>query len=174
MCHGKAKQKSSNKVKIPDTDDEKNWYRAYLDVSTVKKANNMPEPPNPNWRIIVLGTNVQLKFSHFFKSKNKMIEPTCELMHQWGQVGILIKKLRMDNVGENIALEKRLKSESWKIPVEIEYTARDTPQQNSLAEVAFYALANKAQAAMHHANLPMEMRFQLFGEFLLLLQCWMD
>ena len=87
----------------------------------------MPESPNPNWQIIVL----------------------------WGQAGILIKKLRMDNAGVNIALEKRLKSESWKNPVEIEYTARDTPQRKSLAEVAFYALANKARAAMHHANLPM-------------------
>ena len=161
---GKAKQKSLNKVKIPDPDDEKNWYRAYLDISTVRKAENMPVPPNPNWCIIVLGTNVQLKFSHFFKSKNNMVEPTCELLHRWGQAGVLIKKLRMDNAGENIALEKRLKSESWKNPVEVEYTARDTPQQNSVAEVAFYALANKARAAMHHANLPMEMRFRLFGE----------
>ena len=82
----------------------------------------MPAPPNPNWRIIVLGTNVQLKFSHFFQSKNNMVEPTCELMHRWGQAGVLIKKLRMDNAGENIALEKRLKSESWKNPVEVEYT----------------------------------------------------
>ena len=161
---GKAKQKSLNKVKIPDPDDEKNWYRAYLDISTVKKTDNMPAPPNPNWRIIVLGTKVQLKFSHFFKSKNDMIEPTCELMHRWGQAGIVIKKLRMDNAGENIALEKRLKSESWKNPVEVEYTAQDTPQQNSMAEVAFYALANKARVAMHQANLPMEMRFWLFGE----------
>ena len=72
---GKAKQKSLNKVKVPDPDDEKNWYRAYLDISTVKKANNMPEPPNLNWQILVLSTNVQLKFSHFFKSKNIMIEP---------------------------------------------------------------------------------------------------
>ena len=156
---GKAKQKSLNKVKIPDPDDEKHWYRAYLENSMVKKANNMPEPPNPIWRIIVLGTNVQLKFSHFYKSKNKLVEPTFKMMHQWGQAGILIKKLRMDNAGGNIALEKRLKSESWKNPVEIEYTARDTPQQNSLAEVAFYALANKVRAAMHHANLPMEMHF---------------
>ena len=153
---GKAKQKSLNKVKIPDPDDEKNWYRAYLDISTVKKANSMPEPPNLNWQIIVLGTNVQLKFSHFFKSKNKMIEPTCKLMHWWGQAGILIQKIRMDNAGENIPLEKRLKSESWKNPVEIKYTARDT-LQNSLAEVAFYALSNKARVSMHHANLPMEM-----------------
>ena len=117
----------------------------------------MPAPPNPNWRTIVLGTKVQLKFSHFFKSENNMIEPTCELMHRWGQAGIVIKKLQMDNAGENIALEKRLKSKSWKNPVEVEYTARDTPQQNSVAEVAFYALANKARAAIHQANIPMEM-----------------
>ena len=31
-------------------------------------------------------------------------------------------------------------------------------------EVAFYALANKAHATMHHANLPMEIQYQLFGE----------
>ena len=93
-----------------------------------------------------------------------MVKPTCEIMHRWGQAGIVIKKLRMDNAGENIALEKRLKSESWKNLVDMEYTAQDNLQQNSLAEVAFYALASKAQAAMHHANLPMEMCFQLFGE----------
>ena len=49
-------------------------------------------------------------------------------------------------------------------PVKIEYTARDTPQQNSLAAIVFYALANKARVAMHHVNLPMEMHYQLFGE----------
>ena len=43
-----------------------------------------------------------------------------------------------------------------------EYTARDTPKQNSLVEVAFYAFANKVCATMHHANLHMEMRYQLY------------
>ena len=40
-----------------------------------------------------------------------------------------------------------------------EYTARDTRQQNLSVEVGFYALANKAHAAMHRANLPMEMQY---------------
>ena len=92
MCHRKSQTKTLNKVKIPDPDDEKHWYRAYLDIAMVKEANNMPEPLNLNWQIIVLRTNVQLKFPRFFKSKNKMIEPTCEMMHQWGQAGILIRK----------------------------------------------------------------------------------
>ena len=76
---GKAKQKSLNKVKIPDPDDEKNWYRAYLDISTVKKANNMPDPLNPNLRIIVLSTIVQLKFLHFYKSKSKCLNQHVRL-----------------------------------------------------------------------------------------------
>ena len=43
---------------------------------------------------------------------------------------------------QNKKLELRLKSVAWKNQVVIEYTARDMPQQNSVVEVAFYALAN--------------------------------
>ena len=46
----------------------------------------------------------------------------------------------------------------------IEYTTRDTPQQNFPVEVVFYALANKACTTMHHANPPMEMKYQVYGE----------
>ena len=49
-----------------------------------------------------------------------------------------------------------IKNVAWKTPVAIEYTTRDTPQQNRLVEVGFYALTTKACAAMHHVNLPME------------------
>ena len=93
-----------------------------------------------------------------------MVEPTCELLHHWGQAGKIISKLQMDNAGENKELAMQLQSASWKNPVAVEYTTRDTPQQNSPVEVAFYALAKKACAMMHHANLPMEMQYCLFGE----------
>ena len=56
-------------------------------------------------------------------------------------------------------LELRLKRVAWKSPVVIEYTARDTPQQNSPVGVGFYALVNKAHPTMHHANLQMEMKY---------------
>ena len=91
-----------------------------------------------------------------------MVEPMCELFHQWMQTGKKIHKLHMDNTGKK--LELRLKSAAWKNPVAIEYTGRDTPQQNLPVEVGFYALVNKAHGTMHHANLPMEMWYQLFGE----------
>ena len=61
-------------------------------------------------------------------------------------------------------MELQLKSAARKNPAVIEYTARDTPQQNLPVEVGFYALVNKAHATMHHVNLPMEMQYQLFVE----------
>jgi len=43
----------------------------------------------------------------------------------------------MDNAGENKELAKQMKSKDWKFATAIEFTARDTPQQNSLVETAF-------------------------------------
>ena len=161
---GKAKQKSLKKVTVVDSGDEKDGYRAYLDLLMVKKNEKYPTPMNPNWRLIVVGSKVQLKFSHFYKTKNAMVEPTCEMLHHWMQSGKIISKLQMDNAGENKKLASRLQSAAWKILVEIEYSARHTPQQNSPVEVAFYTLTNKVRTTMHHANLPMEMWYQLLGE----------
>ena len=161
---GKAKQKSLKKVNFVEPDNEKDGYRAYLDLSTVKKNENSPMPTNLNWQLLVVGMKLQIKISHFCKSKNAMVEPTCKLMHHWWQAGKIISKLRMNNAGKNKKLASRLESADWKDPVVIEYTTRDTPQQNSPVEVAFYALAYKAHITMHHANLPMEIWYQLFGE----------
>ena len=46
----------------------------------------------------------------------------------------------MDNAGENKKEVMQLQSASWKNPVVVEYTSRDTPQQNFLVEVAFVSL----------------------------------
>ena len=98
---GKGKEKALKKVCVPDPKDKANGYRAYLDILTVKRNKIYPVPTNPNWRMIVVGTQLQLKFSHLFKMKDVMVEPTCELLHQWKQVGKKIHKLHMDNAGEN-------------------------------------------------------------------------
>ena len=66
-----------------------------------------------------------------------MVEPTCEQLHKWQQSNIGITHLRLDNAGENKLLQTRCASKDWKMNCEFEFTARDTPQQNSLAEVGF-------------------------------------
>ena len=98
---GKTKQKLLKKVSIPDPDDEKDGYRAYLAISTIKKNEKYLITLNPSQRMIVVGTQLQLKFSHFYKSKDAMVEPTCELLHHWKQNERKIHKLHMDNAGEN-------------------------------------------------------------------------
>ena len=69
------------KVSVPDPKDGVNGCRAYLYISMVKRNEKYPVPTNPNWRLIVVGTKLQLKFSHFFKMQDVMAEPMCELLH---------------------------------------------------------------------------------------------
>ena len=159
---GKAKQKN---IKRTETTKQKiGQRRAYLDIATIKKRQGMPIPSKPNWRIIVVDQRIQIKFSKFFKTKDAMVEPTCEQLHKWQQSNIGITHLRLDNAGENKLLQTRCSSKDWKMKCEFEFTARDTPQQNSLAEVGFATLANRGRAMMHRANLPMMDRYRLAHE----------
>ena len=150
---GKAKQKN---IKQAETTKQKiGQRRAYLDIATIRKRQGIPIPSKPNCRIIVVDQRIQIKFSKFFKTKDAMVEPTCEQLHKWQQSNIGITHLQLDNAGENKRLQTRCASKDWKMKCEFEFTARDTPQQNSLAEVGFATLANCGRAMMHRANVPM-------------------
>ena len=92
--------------------------------------------------------------SKFFRSKNSMIEPAAEFFHRMHTEGNGPAKLRMDNGGENLKLQKRMASADWKIPIKVEFTARNTPQQNSRAETSFTGLSGRARAMMNAANIP--------------------
>jgi hypothetical protein len=63
-----------------------------------------------------------------------MIEPTCVKLTDWKTAGKNLKIIRWNNAGENIALEKRLKTLDWKSDIVFEYTGRDTSQRNSLVK----------------------------------------
>jgi hypothetical protein len=51
-------------------------------------------------------------------------------------------------------LQQRCESVEWKLDIEFEFTARDTPQQNHLAELGFAVLVNRGRALMTRANVP--------------------
>ena len=53
-------------------------------------------------------------------------------------------------------LAKRTGSSDWAMlqPIDFEFTSQDTPQHNSLAELAFPYLARKARAMMGGAMVP--------------------
>ena len=64
-----------------------------------------------------------------------------------------VRQCRGKQAPANTMCEQRLEK--------FEFTACDTPQQNSLAEVGFVTLVNRGGVMMHHANLPMMDRYRL-------------
>jgi hypothetical protein len=59
-----------------------------------------------------------------------------------------------------------MNSSDWKMGIKFEYTGRDSPQRNSLAEVAFHTIASQGRAMLNAANVPREFRFMLWRKHL--------
>jgi hypothetical protein len=141
----------------------------HLDISTIKPHRDkdgkiVGQMNKPNWRLIV-DAKSRFKISDFFATKDGRIEPTLSLFHEWKNKGHPVTHLCMDNAGENLKLMERAKSSDWKLGIhKFELTARDTPQQNALAEVGFDTLGNRARAMLHRANVPDTHRHLLFGK----------
>eukprot|EP00957_Ditylum_brightwellii_P065645 4979010-Ditylum_brightwellii.AAC.1 len=87
-----------------------------------------------------------------------MVEPTYKRLNKWRANGKAVKFLQCDNAGESKALEKRSASADWKLGIEFEFTAQDTPQQNSLVEVGFATIRNQGMAMMIAANVSEEQK----------------
>jgi hypothetical protein len=95
------------------------------------------------------------KFTDFYETKAGMIEPACAQLHRWKTSGHGVKYIRMH--------DQRVSSD-WKLEIKLEYTARNTPQQNHLAEQGFAHIAKLGRALMNHANVPLKWRFKLFAK----------
>ena len=159
----KAKQKNVPK-KSEHQIATKNGERIFLDISSVKTMEKLDKTASrPFWRIMV-DERTQLKFSDFFDTKDGMVEPTCEQLYRWMQNGKVVKYIRLDDAGENLALQARAHSEAWKLNIEFEFTGRDTPQRNHLAELGFAVLANRGRAIMVRAHVPKDIRYLLWRE----------
>ena len=59
-------------------------------------------------------------------------------------------------MGKIKKLGKCIKCNDWKLDVEMEYMARDTPQKNSLEEEGFAFILLKTRAILNAANVPQE------------------
>ena len=120
----------------------------HLDCATVKV--NDEKGTKSVWRIMVK-ERTGMKDTEFFKTKDGTVEPTVEQLHQCKTEGISPTVLCMDNAGENKLSQDRAESADWKLGLSYEFTARRTPQQNSIAEVAFTTITGQATAMMDAA-----------------------
>ena len=164
-CVHCAKAKAKQKNVCKDSTSEKGREpggRVYLDLSkvTVPKADGSEFVIlNKNWKSMVDEATGK-KWCNFTATKKAMTERTCEFLHKMKQRGLHVKIIRLDPAGKNKKLEERAESVDWKPiqPVDFEFTSRDTPQHNNLAELSFPYIAGKARAMMGAAHIPNDVR----------------
>jgi hypothetical protein len=113
-------------------------------------------PFKKTWCIVVIDPH-QYKESYMFATKGTMVKAVASRLDTMKETGKHPAYLQMDMTGENKMLATRLASADWKLnDTMVEFTSRDTPQQNSLAEVALRTLASRARAMTVAANVPPE------------------
>jgi hypothetical protein len=146
-CEGcsvaKAKQKNVPKHNTTHVKAAVFPERIFIDITFLKLTAEEPDISKPNM-LIVVDEATNLKLVYFYEHKNNMVDPLCELINKWKQHNKIVKFVRMDNAGENTAFMKRCQSATWKHDIKFEMTARDTPQQNHLAELGIAVTINKA------------------------------
>ena len=134
--------------------------RMFLDITSIRKPKDVKGRKEkilfvskPHMRMMV-DEYTGMRFLQWYKTKDAMVEPTAAQFYQWTSKGLAIKIVRCDNAGENKVLEKICKGSKWKLVIDFEYTARDTPQQNHLAEIGITVICNLARAMMSRACVP--------------------
>ena len=131
------------------------------------KMSKDPMLRKPNW-LMIHDRATGRKISMFFENKSDIVEPICELINKWKIQGKPVQRIRCDNAGENQAVEKRLSSSDWKMGnIKFEYTARNTPQQNSRVEKGFETIINRGRAMLIAANIPENRRYLFAKEALM-------
>ena len=105
-----------------------------------------------------------MRFLNWYAKKTGMVEPTTctRLFNQWNGKGKPVLIVRCDNAGENKDLEKECTGSNWKMVMDFEFTARDTPQQNHLAEIGIFNTSCKGRAMMSEAIIPSIYKFRCF------------
>ena len=131
-----------------------------IDISTIKPPNTLKKKVfKSNWNLMV-DHAVGFKHSGFYESKNGMVEPTVQQLRQWKREQHRVLTIRCDNAGENKTLQKACDDRG--LTISFEYTARNTPQQNSKVEKGFETLYGRGKAMLNGASVPEKEKYVLF------------
>ena len=139
--------------------------QVYLDLSkvTVPKTDGTAfNIRQKYWRSIV-DEKTGKKWCDFTATKKEIPEQMCQWLNSVKAGGLKVKVIRLDPAGKNVALEKQVETVEWKDlqPIGFEFTSRDTPQHNNLAELSFPYIAGIARSIMSTANIPVGTRVKV-------------
>ena len=141
---------SKNKPKVKATEANE---RVFIDILPFKQPKDIDASlRNLNWLICVDEFSGLIQ-SSFHDKKSSIGIALCTSWIDWKAKGRPVQCVRLDNSGENKALETIANGPQFALGIHFEYTARRTPQQNSLAERGFTTILFRAKAIMHTAHL---------------------
>ena len=143
----KIRQRHVQKKKIKKM-PTKPGYRVFIDISSFKQVSR---GGNRHW-FIVVDEFSDYTHSFFLNMKSDQIK----ILPMWikgiaKKHRIEIKKIRLDNSGENKSLQKECDKQN--LGIIFEFTAPGTPQQNSIAERRIPTLMGRARAMLIQAGL---------------------
>ena len=123
-------------------------YRVFIDICSFKQVSR---GGNRHW-LIVVDEFSDCSHSFFLSRKSDQIK----LIPMWikglsKKYGIEIKRIRLDNSGENKSLQKECNKEN--LGVIFEFTAPGMPQQNSVAERRIPTLMGRASTMLIQAGI---------------------
>ena len=123
-------------------------YRVFIDICSIKHVSRWG---NRHWMIAV-GEFSDCSHSFFMSMKSDQIK----MIPMWikrlsNKFGIEIKRIRLDNSGENRSLQKECDKQN--ISVIFELTAPGTPQQNSVVQRKIKTLVGRAKAMLIQAGI---------------------
>ena len=131
-------------------------YRVFMDICSFKQVSR---GGNRHWLIVVDEFSDCIQ-SFFLKRKSDQIQIMLIWIRSLSKKhNIEIKRIRLDNSGENRSLQKEC--DKANMGITFEFTAPGTPQQNSVAERRIPTLMGRARAMLIQAGI--ETKYK--GEF---------
>ena len=100
----------------------------------------------------------------FIPTKCGIVEPTCVMLNKWKSTGRAMTHVWLDNAGEDYLLQNNAILLDWKLVMTWEFTSRNTPQQNSNAEAAFWKIKHRGKDMMIAAIIPKTIQLILHRE----------
>ena len=123
-------------------------YSVFMDICPFKQVSR---GGNRHW-LIVVDEFSDCTHSFFLSRKSDQIKLTPMWIKGLSKkYGIEIKRITLDNSGENKSLQKECNKEN--LGVIFEFTAPGTPQQNSVAERRISMLMGRARAMLIQAGI---------------------
>ena len=104
----------------------------------------------------------------FLKSKDEQYDVLINFIKKLKRKGvsvsnvIFVKKLRMDNAGENKKFNKILESEN--LDIDVEFTPVDSPKYNAVVERGFGTLYGRVRATLNGASFFGKTRYENWAE----------